>query len=557
VFEFRSCICTKVFTNCYLFSSDDTTPPASSSRVTSNPTSTTADNHDVSNVPAFLVSLHSMLCEKSLSSIISWNVSQGVGEIIIHQREVLEKSVLGKYYNHSKFASFTRQLNRYGFKNGFVDRIDGIITACSYTHETLTNDVESVLKIVVIRTFVSTDDVGTDNVAVKDSSSSSLHAKAQAELRAAFLSAAAVGSVPKEKPTNPVVKDSSLQPNLGSSVESKQSPEELTLFKFLESQQDCITGSAAKFGAWIKSQGIDSMTDLKDAVGNNSYLNKMVDGKGGNALKFFKCDAFKLAVSEFEASLSTLSTTPPSLSVAQPTQTCNKSNVTTNQLKTPQTLRLPQVRTGINNDLAKLTNNQVVAMNPQFNNRAVLPLPLHMFQPMGSQMVASTLLPSYQPQFSNQGRPMPLGRFNLHSLLPMQQGVNWQALQMKASTAEDTSNLCVRETTDAAKVTTDNQATSAGVDETPPSKPTSRPSISRVAAPSVSFRSPWFTLSESEFLSLSNARASTACVESQDAGVDATIAARANNQATESTLTSSTNVLSTSKDEDVELLGDE
>lgn len=364
-------------------------------------------------------------------------------------------------------------------------------------------------------------------------------------MRAAFLSAAASGSVSKEKPTI------SLQTNLSSSVESKQSPEspeELTLFKFLESQQDCITGSAAKFGAWIKSQGIDSMSDLKDAVGNNSSLNKMIKGEGGNALKFFKRGAFKLAVSEFEASLST---TPPSLSVAQPTQTCNKSNVAPNQLET--------LRTGINNDLAKLTNNQVVACSyqSQFNNRAVLPLPLHMFQPMGSQMVASTLLPSYQPQFSNQGRPMPLGHFNLHSLLPMQQGVNWQALQMKASTAEDTSNLCARETTDAAKVTTDNQATSAGVDETPPSKPTSCPSISRVAAPSVSFRSPWFTLSESEFLSLSNTRASTACVESQDAGVDATIAARANNQATESTLTSSTNILSTSKDEDVELLGDE
>ena len=54
------------------------------------------------------------------------------------------------------------------------------------------------------------------------------------------------------------------------------------------------------------------------------------------------------------------------------------------------------------------------------------------------------------------------------------------------------------------------------------------------------------TLSESEFLSLSNARASTACVESQDAGVDATIAAWA----------SATNVLSTSKDEVAELLDD-
>jgi len=79
-----------------------------------------------------------MLCDKSHSDIISWNV----GGIIIHKRQDLEKFVLGKYYNHSKFASFTHQLNRYGFEND-----GGIINACSFTHKTLTDDVESVLSL--------------------------------------------------------------------------------------------------------------------------------------------------------------------------------------------------------------------------------------------------------------------------------------------------------------------------------------------------------------------------------------------------------------------------
>jgi len=92
----------------------------------------------VKTVPPFLVSLHSMLCDKSHSDIISWNV----GGIIIHKRQDLEKFVLGKYYNHSKFASFTHQLNRYGFEND-----GGIINACSFTHKTLTDDVESVLSL--------------------------------------------------------------------------------------------------------------------------------------------------------------------------------------------------------------------------------------------------------------------------------------------------------------------------------------------------------------------------------------------------------------------------
>lgn len=92
---------------------------------------------------------------------------------------------------------------------------------------------------------------------------------------------------------------SSSQPNLGSSVESQQSPEELFLFKFLESQQDCIKGSANEFGTWIKSEGIDSISDLKDAVCNEFYLKTMINGNGSCGLMLFKSVAFKLAVSNY------------------------------------------------------------------------------------------------------------------------------------------------------------------------------------------------------------------------------------------------------------------
>ena len=92
---------------------------------------------------------------------------------------------------------------------------------------------------------------------------------------------------------------SSSQPNLGSSVESQLSPEELVLFEFLESQQHCIKGSAKEFGTWIKREGINSMSDLKDAVCNEDYLTTMINGNGSSRLLALKCIVFKLAVSNY------------------------------------------------------------------------------------------------------------------------------------------------------------------------------------------------------------------------------------------------------------------
>ncbi|OQR93475.1 HSF-type DNA-binding protein [Achlya hypogyna] len=64
-------------------------------------------------VPKFLRSLYDML-EQENASIITWT-SDGVAVQVL-DRHVLESTVLPKYFKHSKFTSFQRQLNYFGFK---------------------------------------------------------------------------------------------------------------------------------------------------------------------------------------------------------------------------------------------------------------------------------------------------------------------------------------------------------------------------------------------------------------------------------------------------------
>lgn len=74
-------------------------------------------------VPEFLCHLFTMLRDENLHDVMSWEVPtenetdsmgggiKGIGKIVCHQPGVLQESVLGKYYRHSKYASFQRQLN--------------------------------------------------------------------------------------------------------------------------------------------------------------------------------------------------------------------------------------------------------------------------------------------------------------------------------------------------------------------------------------------------------------------------------------------------------------
>jgi len=54
-----------------------------------------------------------ILAEKEIEEIISW-LPHGNG-FIIHKKKTFATDVLPKYFKASKFTSFTRKLNRWGF----------------------------------------------------------------------------------------------------------------------------------------------------------------------------------------------------------------------------------------------------------------------------------------------------------------------------------------------------------------------------------------------------------------------------------------------------------
>jgi len=73
------------------------------------------------------------------------------------------------------------------------------------------------------------------------------------------------------------------------------------LLIFLRSQKSCIKGSVDEFYTWlVKSEDIDSMLALKEAVNEDDYLNDMKVGDGGGSgVKGFKRKAFLRAISEY------------------------------------------------------------------------------------------------------------------------------------------------------------------------------------------------------------------------------------------------------------------
>lgn len=98
-----------------------------------------------------------MLRDESIDHYISWEVPfedepdhlggglRGIGKIVVLDPESLQDHVLGNYYRHSKYASFQRQLNYFGFKKRLHNGKKGKLSPCSYIHEGLTADVESLL----------------------------------------------------------------------------------------------------------------------------------------------------------------------------------------------------------------------------------------------------------------------------------------------------------------------------------------------------------------------------------------------------------------------------
>lgn len=68
------------------------------------------------------------------------------GQINVHDPSKLASDVLHKYFRHSKFASFQRQLNYFGFRK-LAGK--GKMAPCSYINEEATSDLKSLLLIKV------------------------------------------------------------------------------------------------------------------------------------------------------------------------------------------------------------------------------------------------------------------------------------------------------------------------------------------------------------------------------------------------------------------------
>lgn len=135
-----------------------------------------------------------MLRDPSYADLISWQVPTedepdhmgggifGIGKIVVQKPEALQDFVLGKYYRHSKYASFQRQLNYFGFKKRLHGGKKGKLSPCSYIHERLSEDVGSLFTLkrrppAKKRASVCTDIDSSVSVSSHDDTSSTVSVK--------------------------------------------------------------------------------------------------------------------------------------------------------------------------------------------------------------------------------------------------------------------------------------------------------------------------------------------------------------------------------------------
>lgn len=98
-----------------------------------------ASTPNTNTVPEFLYQLTKMLTDNN-RDIIEWSN----GKIEVHSPHKLETNVLNRYFRHSKFASFQRQLNYFGFRK-LAGK--GKMAPCSYVNDATTDELGSLLLI--------------------------------------------------------------------------------------------------------------------------------------------------------------------------------------------------------------------------------------------------------------------------------------------------------------------------------------------------------------------------------------------------------------------------
>ena len=114
-----------------------------------------------SSVPEFLYQLTKMLTDRTNRDIIEWSTGHshggpshnnnngvggaggGCGHIEVHHPARLEREVLARYFRHSKYSSFQRQLNYFGFRKVAGK---GKMSPCSYVNDSIrSGDVRCLL----------------------------------------------------------------------------------------------------------------------------------------------------------------------------------------------------------------------------------------------------------------------------------------------------------------------------------------------------------------------------------------------------------------------------
>eukprot|EP00804_Cyclotella_cryptica_P030372 CCRYP_011899-RA/>CCRYP_011899-RA protein AED:0.05 eAED:0.05 QI:224/1/1/1/0.5/0.33/3/85/357 len=91
-------------------------------------------------VPEFLIQLYKILSNDSNSIYIQWRE----GKIVVKDPEGFERNVLHHHFKHSKFSSFTRQMNYFGFR-----KMSGgsRMAPCLFHNEETTSDLTSLFWI--------------------------------------------------------------------------------------------------------------------------------------------------------------------------------------------------------------------------------------------------------------------------------------------------------------------------------------------------------------------------------------------------------------------------